>query len=140
MEEKLMDGSDHHDGAKPEGQSEDDPWEAAASASSSAPAPSGVPEFGGNQWQFYCRPVYDCIEFLLLLEFIKQCVVDKGNGKTIAKDVSGRAGMESLGIQIHLSYIAVGFCWKPVVWKQCDRMNNSCFWSMNVPLSFNQSQ
>lgn len=94
MEEKLMDD----DGTtKTEGRTEDDdPWGAAAAAASSSssssavPAASGVPRFGDNQWQFYCRPVYDCIEFLLLVEFIKQDVVD--NGKTIARDILGRPG------------------------------------------------
>ena len=94
-----MDGT-NHETTKPEGQSEDDPWEAAASTSSAA-APAGVSGFGDNPWQFYCRPVYDCIEFLLLLEFVKQHVVDIG--KNIARDCSEIAGMESLGLWMHLT-------------------------------------
>lgn len=92
MEDKLMEDRNR---TKPEG---DDPWgaasaaaETASSSSSSVPAASSVPGFKDNQWQFYCRPVYDCIEFLLLLEFIKQYVVDNAN--TIARDVSERPGL-----------------------------------------------
>ncbi|KAG0600289.1 hypothetical protein M758_11G022200 [Ceratodon purpureus] len=82
MEEKLMDGGGVRGKAHEEGvQSEDDPWEAAAAAGGKEPG------FKENQWQFYCRPVYDCIEFLLLLEFVKQCVVVE-DGRSGAGDVA----------------------------------------------------
>jgi len=105
MEAKLMEDSRSSNNCggtkKTEGRREHDPWGAGAASSSSAPsvpaaaaaaaAASSVPGFRDNQWQFYCRPVYDCVEFLLLLEFIKQYVVD--NGKTIARDISGKPGV-----------------------------------------------
>ncbi|XP_024403575.1 uncharacterized protein [Physcomitrium patens] len=91
MEEKLMDDTNRGT-TKTEAQTEDDPFEAASASSSPM---SSLPEFRGNHWQFYCRPVYDCIEFLLLLEFIKQHVVE--NGTTIAKELSGSTGLEKNG-------------------------------------------
>lgn len=87
MEDKLMEDRNR---AKAEGQGEDDPW-GAASATAYEPVASSLPGFKDNQWQFYCRPVYNCVEFLLLLEFIKQYVVD--NGKTIARDISEQSGL-----------------------------------------------
>jgi hypothetical protein len=111
MEEKLMDGG----AAKPQG----DPWEAAASTS----APPGA-ALKHNHWQFYCRPVYDCIEFLLLLEFVKQFVVARDN-----------SGMNSSGTQNPFTPPLWFAIW--VFAEQCRKMSTLQFRSMNVPLNFN---
>ena len=63
MEEKLADS----ESTKPEGDGDGDGSEQ-------------------GEHRIYCRPVYNSIEFLLLLEFLNRYVVDHGN--TIAKDIT----------------------------------------------------
>lgn len=63
MEEKLADS----ESTKPEGDGDGDGSEQ-------------------GEHRIYCRPVYDSIEFLLLLEFLNRYVVDHGN--SIAKDIT----------------------------------------------------
>jgi hypothetical protein len=47
-------------------------------------------------WSFNCQPVYDRIEFLLLVEFLKSFILE--NGEAIAGDIKHK-GFVDLGRQ-----------------------------------------
>jgi hypothetical protein len=46
-----------------------------------------------NWWSLHCQPIYDGIEFLLFMEFLKTIVLE--NGDAIASDIMGEAIVES---------------------------------------------
>jgi hypothetical protein len=52
-----------------------------------------------NWWSLHCQPIYNGIEFLLFMEFLKSIVLE--NGDAIASDIMGEAIVES-GMQMVL--------------------------------------
>ncbi len=58
-------------------------------------------------WSFNCHPVYDRIEFLLLVEFLKNFILE--NGEAIARDIKHK-GFVDLGRQrrkMHILNVSV---------------------------------